>query len=100
MKKSRDTSREAEKGVRDKVVTSMPKSFLAAEKARKVRPVTVDPCASWEPPSLAKDLQMSLTGPLPELTEKKEKLVIAESEEMEIARSGLYPRISDFHPAE
>lgn len=80
----------------------MPESFLAVEKARKVRrvAVTVDPCVPWEPPSLAKDLQMFLAGPLPESTEKKERPGIVDSEKIDISRSGLYPRISDFHSTE
>lgn len=96
---SRDTRR-SEKDVRDKTVTSMPKSFLAAEKVRKVRRViTVDPCVPWKPPSLTKDLQTFLGGPLPESIEKKTPSMVC-SEEIEVSRSGLYPRISDFHSVE
>lgn len=91
---SQDT-RGSEKDTRDKTIT---KRFLAAKKVRKVRrmAVTVDPCAPWKPPSLTKDLQTFLGSPLPESIEKE----TPSSEEIEVSRSGLYPRISDFHSVE
>jgi len=94
---SQDT-RGSEKDVRDKTVT---KSFLAAKKVRKVRrmAVTIDPCVPWKPPSLMKDLQTFLGGPLPESIEKETPSMVC-SEEIEVSRSGLYPRISDFHSVE
>ncbi|XP_025156113.1 uncharacterized protein LOC112588949 [Harpegnathos saltator] len=91
------SSQEDEEGDPAKEVTarSTMARILAARKGK--RAVMMDPCTPWKPPSLLKDLQSLLGGPLPESIEEKTNLGMARIKELEAARGGVYPRISDFH---
>ncbi|XP_014473596.1 PREDICTED: dynein intermediate chain 2, axonemal-like [Dinoponera quadriceps] len=75
--------------------TSTTARIFAARKGKKV--VMMDPCTPWKPPSLLKDLQSVLGGPLPESIEEKTNPGLARIKEFEAARGRVYPRISDFH---
>ncbi|XP_032670436.1 dynein intermediate chain 2, axonemal-like [Odontomachus brunneus] len=100
-----EKSREAPRGLQEKekgwyptkevTPRSTTARILAARKGK--RAVMMDPCTPWKPPSLLKDLQSLLGGPLPESIEEKTNPGMARIKELEAARGRVYPRISDFH---